>query len=366
MDKLPIANEDNNNSFSLLINSLKDLNSPIKLIYNISKYGADYFEKKRNDRIVEFHTQLIQGIADKDKIKYEDEYIKTTEEDYFGILSAAINDEEKEKVSIYVNLYDNVLRGNLKEYNKLRYLLLAKNIPISAFQILSKIYLFRKFKYLEMTLEDYLYFIHKNNMYEINILIHHNILMEKSISTSSEKNVPFAINDSEFEKVISFFFNEYDLGFEKNGIKEIREEFLIISDSLEKTEINTLISFFDKSKINPIRGGGFNNTINGGTPCGQYSQRIIDALFPKRFFNFLYLFEKEALTEDRILKLRATIIPAIKHLEEDLNINPTIIKVTFHKETVDPIPDIGEELIYLDDEKKINTFIDTLITKEYS
>ncbi len=62
-------------------------------------YGMEYCENKRQERFKSFFEELYKDTATQERIEYEQQ-IKAFPDDFYGLLNAAIEDEEKEKVNI--------------------------------------------------------------------------------------------------------------------------------------------------------------------------------------------------------------------------------------------------------------------------
>ena len=98
-----------------------------KTIFTSVNEGMNYFDRKRKESFIEFYEQLYKGVAEEKKLEYE-RGIEATEDDFYGILSAAVNDSEKAKIRIYVNLYKAIRDNKVPQTRKLQYLIIAKTL----------------------------------------------------------------------------------------------------------------------------------------------------------------------------------------------------------------------------------------------
>lgn len=69
------------------------------VMQGIIEKGKTHFEEKRQTQFRDFYRSLLSGTATKEKIEYEQMFQKT-EEQYYALLNAAIEDEEREKAPI--------------------------------------------------------------------------------------------------------------------------------------------------------------------------------------------------------------------------------------------------------------------------
>ncbi|MGB3751051.1 MAG: hypothetical protein WA945_05745 [Arcobacteraceae bacterium] len=110
-------------------------------IQNTIEYGIELFEKKRNENIQNFYHELLKGAVSEERIEYEIELIKSNENDFYNILSAAIADEEQEKICIYINIYKYIRNNHrLSKKEKTFYLKAGKEISYTGFFLIAKFY----------------------------------------------------------------------------------------------------------------------------------------------------------------------------------------------------------------------------------
>ncbi|PLY08419.1 MAG: hypothetical protein C0625_02190 [Arcobacter sp.] len=149
----------------------------------IVEKGISFFEKKRNERINTFYEELYQGTTEEERIKYEQQ-IEVNADDFYGLLNASIEDEEEEKVNIYVNLFKSIRDTDLFKDKKARYqaIHIAKNLPFSALELirLSEIESKKARENGGRGQEGAEFFIHKmrgfSMMYELNMLEQYTVI----------------------------------------------------------------------------------------------------------------------------------------------------------------------------------------------
>lgn len=183
--------------------------------YSLIKEGYNLFDsyitKKHKERVEIFHRQILEGNASEEKIKYEQEYIKANPHDYFTLLKYTVEDDEKEKASIYSNIYS-YFRDNqdIDKEDKYRLIRIANELTFSAIRILVKIYIYMNFHTKNKSLDLYFKEIEKNSKYELRIL------EQCSILTLPGGQIRFSDSQIEIEKlrfsqVIKAFFKDSDL-----------------------------------------------------------------------------------------------------------------------------------------------------------
>lgn len=183
--------------------------------YSLIKEGYNLFDsyitKKHKERVEIFHRQILEGDASEEKIKYEQEYIKANPHDYFTLLKYTVEDDEKEKASVYSNIYS-YFRDNqdIDKEDKYRLIRIANELTFSAIQILVKIYIYMNFHTKNKSLDLYFKEIEENSKYELRVL------EQCSILTLPSGQLLFSDSQIEIEKlrfnqVIKAFFKDTDL-----------------------------------------------------------------------------------------------------------------------------------------------------------
>lgn len=100
-----------------------------------------YWTKRHKEVITEFHRQILDGTATDEKITYESEYIKAEPDDYFTLLKLVINDDEKEKVDIYSNIYKYIRNNQLLAHtDKTKIIRIAKELTYPALKLIPELY----------------------------------------------------------------------------------------------------------------------------------------------------------------------------------------------------------------------------------
>jgi len=187
--------------------------------------GMNYYEKRRQESFNEFHQHLLAGTATKEKIEYE-KMFKITEDQYYALLSASINDEERQKAHIYANVYRNILESKIKKENYIRYIKLAKELPYSALELLPHIYIYNTFHTKYKSFIKYFQELNKTKRYEINLFAHHDIFTKSSLTFNDLdfgiKNIVF------FNEIVSIFFKEEELIPSKYNIELWKENIVLI------------------------------------------------------------------------------------------------------------------------------------------
>ena len=186
---------------------IDDLEIPDSMI-SIVKWGISKFEKKRNEIIKEFYFNLMDGSVSDEKINYEKEYIKASEDDYFTLLNIAINDEEKEKVYIYTNIFKYIRNHQyLEKKEKIKLIRISKNLTFDALQVLIKINNFRLENHPTKKEEsDFMKKMEKVYDYELKLLNRESLLDITSGYITSDLNA-YQINEILFNQIICAFFN---------------------------------------------------------------------------------------------------------------------------------------------------------------
>lgn len=170
--------------------------------------GAHYFEKKRQDTFNEFNKQLFLGIADKEKIEYEKRF-KVTEEQYYKLLEAAIEDDEKEKSMIYANVYRSILNNTVEKKNYAKLIRLAKEVPYSALKLLPYFFIYNTYEVKNKTFNDYVDVLEKDFKYELKILDQNNIIdLPKGELLFNDSKIRLT---NIYDEVIKSFFTDNEL-----------------------------------------------------------------------------------------------------------------------------------------------------------
>jgi hypothetical protein len=218
--------------------------------YSLIKYSYNLFDKyitkKHKERVEIFHRQILDGNASEEKIKYEQEYIKANPHDYFTLLKYTVEDDEKEKASIYSNIYS-YLRSNqnIERGEKYRLIHTASNLPYSAIELLPRIHIYKNYHTKKVSLKTYLNNLEKNNLYALNHL-ERNALITVSSGLITEDMEQFSFNETIFNNTIKAFFSTKELDAKKYNIElwENKNALIVTDDAFGEG--------YDVDKIKPI------------------------------------------------------------------------------------------------------------------
>ena len=218
------------------------------LVKQLTSLGVEFFTKKRDERLIQFYQNLLDGEVTQERIDYEKENIKANEEQYFILLNLSITDEEKEKTYIYSNVY-RYIRDNqgLNKNIKTKSIRLAKNLPFSALELIPLIFIYKNKKTKNKTLEQYLKEIEKSNKFELNLLIQYDILINEKNIIRDESEATFTINETFLNEIVKVLFKEEHLlpSFHKIEIWG-KDSFLFIEINGEFDRLNSYLSKFIK------------------------------------------------------------------------------------------------------------------------
>lgn len=317
-----------------------ELYNELEPTFKLIVQGYNLFDKYQTNKhrkiVTSFHRNILDGNESEKRIKYEQENIKANQEDYFTLLKFAIEDEEDEKVDIYTNVYK-YIRDNqsIEKDEKRKILKIAKELSYSTIELMPKIFVLSKFSNLEENLETYLSNLANNPkfLYETNLFIQYGLF--KDIKAFDNKKVEIT---ELFKEISTIFFKEDTLSPDYLGLKQKEKtaNIVLLSDlgNIDMSKENMLKYLLKRAKINVLPHINFTTKPNG------------------RILNLICLFDKEPLSEQTITILK-------NNLTEAPSFN--ITKVTFYENIIDPIPDIGNRLIYIDlnDKDSIDNFINS-------
>ncbi len=297
--------------------------------------GAKYFDAKRTKRIYEFNQKLLaDDAAEYDKERLRDGIL--SEDDYFSLLSAAINDDEEKKTTIYVTLYRNILKDNLPG-EKYKVLKILKSLTYSALKLIQNVYIFQRYDIQDddnstYTLKSFLQplSIDENYIFEIETLKQFGLLkVSVDVDGRSElTNTEYCLN------VAELFFNAEELTPEAIGRKAWHTKIGFFSSLSDASNhgVKAITTLLNSIRIQQAFHRDYNAKIEAGM------------LFIK---TILIVFEKENIPEETIESLKK-----MPHYIQ-------VFKVTLEESLQDPIPDVGNELIYLnvEDEESKKSFL---------
>ncbi len=206
-----------------------------------------YFENRRQNGFNQFTKHLLNGTATKEKLEYE-RMFKITEDQYYALINASIEDENKEKSYIYANLYRNILHEKISKEKYSIFIRIAKILPYSAIELLPKIYIYKNNHTKHKNLDNYINELKTNNIYELKILEQNGFFT----AGTSFDSIVYDLEEKFFEETIPLFFNDDDLIPLKHDIDLWKEKkaLIIMSDKLiEKNNIIKIQNILDELSI---------------------------------------------------------------------------------------------------------------------
>lgn len=303
-------------------------------VLSLFEKGTEVFMKKQAERAYKFNKRLFY-----DKLTEEDKNninnMNVSEEDYFSLLSASINDDESKKVDLYSTLYFNILKNNIT-LDKFKILKILKSLTYSSLELIQKIYIYTNYDIQTdtnntKTINEFLNELENNDkfLFEVESLKQFGLL-KKDIKFDSEL---VATNlCSEFAKVI---FDNIDLAPSAIGLKSFVGNCKIISDLRHIKNINFLVAILNEINVK-------------NTSILSY-----EANFVKLNSHIVICIIGKNIPSKKTLKL-------IERISKRLE----IIKVTFDNSNEDFLNFIDGELSYIDNssEKSRNNFLKKLTT----
>lgn len=294
------------------------------LVKQLTSLGVEFFTKKRDERLMQFYQNLLDGEVTQERIDYEKENIKANEEQYFILLNLSITDEDKEKTYIYSNVY-RYIRDNqgLNKNIKTKYIRLAKNLPFSVLELIPLIYIYNKYRKTKTkTLNQFLKEIEKSNKFETNLLIQYDILINEKNIIRDESEATFTINETFLNEIVNVLFKEEHLLPSFYGI-EIWEKnsFLFIEINGESDRLNSYLNNLLSRNLIKLSGN----------------------------LNILALSEYKLLIQENIIcvlnknKIDISTIEILKRYSKTHN----IVKICFEENIDDQLFEIKGDLIYL-------------------
>ncbi|MDN5049821.1 hypothetical protein [Aliarcobacter butzleri] len=236
------------------MNAMK-LYNELEPTFKLIVQGYNLFDKYQTDKhrkiVTRFHRNILDGNESEEKIKYEQGNIKANQEDYFTLLKFALEDEEKEKVDIYTNIYKYIRDNQHLEINLKRFLLkAAKNIPFSAIEFLPKIYIHQKYHTKLKNLNDFLQSLYKSNGYETSILENYKLINSGRGSFGSTQ---YNISNKYFNLIIDAFFRKEDLLPKKYNIEIWKDKYVLILNNSSSNKEEPILMITDILNKNSIK-----------------------------------------------------------------------------------------------------------------
>lgn len=297
--------------------------------------GIEYYDNRRREGFNQYYASLYQGCTEEEVLEYE-RNIKTTEDDYYGLLQVAMNDEEQQKIPIYVNLYKSIRDGKVHQEEKMRYLKMLKNLPMSALDIVAKLYIYKNYNIKPTSgnfcddVGRYLRAIDSTVTlkYEMSLLKQYGILID--VNGALDMKI-------EFDKLISFCFDSKILTPSYYGLDVWKSFVRVLShDVFGEAHIDEINSISSKIDILVDNGGSFNNL---GSTEGLSS--------------IVCILDEESFKEN--------VVSELKEQAEK------VIKISFSDKVVDQLIDIDGEIINFTKnfEAAENKFLEELKKRAY-
>lgn len=281
-----------------------------------------YWTKRHKEVITKFHRQILDGNASEDKIKYEKEYIEANPDDYFTLLKYVVNDDEKEKVGIYSNIYK-YIRDNqsLEKANKIKIIRIAKELTYEALKLLPELYVKKHIETQEFTIDKLLSDFNSNESYifEKNQLIQFGLLETDKPDVIT---VPSLYFSSSFDLYVEAFFSKEELTPEYNHIDIFVSDAVVLSNINKLPDTEYLKSILAKARIKTLISA---NIMDINPAIFNHSKFIV------------YLLDEEIIPQNVI--------------DELLNCNLSslhIVKVSLDVNVTDQLGVINGSLLYLE------------------
>lgn len=119
------------------------------LIYSLSKlllrHGKEFYRERTESRINDFHKALLEGTGEADI----DSLMKASFslEDYYSLLSRAVQDDEDSKVGIYAKIFHALIKKAIPEKYKLHFTKSIRELSYHDIQLIREIYIRAKYEF---------------------------------------------------------------------------------------------------------------------------------------------------------------------------------------------------------------------------
>lgn len=108
------------------------------------KHAKQFYKDRTETRLYEFHQHLlVDEITEDEQNEFMQKPILL--EDYYSLLSAAIQDDEDNKVRLYANLLRNLSNGTIPFGNRVHILKVAKTMTFEEAELIRKFYIYDKY-----------------------------------------------------------------------------------------------------------------------------------------------------------------------------------------------------------------------------
>lgn len=226
---------------------------PVYGLIKESLYMFDgYWTKRHKEVITKFHRQILDGTATEEKVAYESEYIKAEPDDYFALLKLVINDDEKEKVDVYSNIYKFIRKNqSLAQTDKIKILRIAKELTFSALKLLPELYVKKNNITQGFTIDKILsdFNSDESSIFEKNQLIQFGLLKSDVPKPNDIITAPKLHFISNFDLYVEAFFSEEELTPEYNKIDIYLSKALVLSNINKLHDSDYIIELLAKAKI---------------------------------------------------------------------------------------------------------------------
>lgn len=284
---------------------------------SIIEKGAKYFAAKQNKKIYEFNKKLFHGEASSyEKKIFKDKIL--SEDDYFSLLTASINDDEEKKTTIYVTLYRNILQDKVED-NTFKILKILKSLTYSSLELIKKIYIFSNFEIQDngntKTISSFLKEIQKDENYIFEI---------EELKQCGAIRTTVDFDESTFDVtkfcliLAKLFFNENELTPKSINEKYWISKVSILSDLNNPENIQSISNLIQTIGIKTLSNIGFNANLKN-----LYADTLICIIDNK---------------------ISPKTIQELKEMSKYKN----IMKVSLNKTNKDWLVDINNEVTYLD------------------
>ena len=121
------------------------------LVYELLKiictHGSQFYNDRREARLREFYRALLDDLKEQDFR----EFIKKpfSPEDYYTLLSNAIQDDEEAKVTIYSKIFKALIKKSIPDKYKLHFIKSVRELTCYDIQLIREIYIRAKYEFIE-------------------------------------------------------------------------------------------------------------------------------------------------------------------------------------------------------------------------
>lgn len=107
-------------------------------------HAKQFYKDRTENRLHDFHQHLLgEEISEAENNEFIEKPISL--EDYYSLLSAAIQDDEDKKVQLYANLLRSLAKGIITSENRLHIIKAAKEITSEEAEFIRKFYIYNKY-----------------------------------------------------------------------------------------------------------------------------------------------------------------------------------------------------------------------------